>query len=151
MRLMTCLLTGILLGGCNAAPPAAPAAVAPATTASDTAPSVAAAPASADALPPPDLATQAVPTDAWLGTWTGPEGTALELARSAAGYDVTIRSLDGPATYAGDRVDAHIEFTRGGKRESIVATDGAGTGMKWLADKHDCLVIAPGEGFCRDR
>jgi hypothetical protein len=29
------------------------------------------------------------------------------------------------------------------------ATDGAGTGMKWLADKTDCLVVAPGEGFCR--
>ena len=34
--------------------------------------------------------------------------------------------------------------------ETIIATSGKGTGMKWLADKHDCLVIKPGEGYCRD-
>jgi hypothetical protein len=29
-------------------------------------------------------------------------------------------------------------------------TDGARTGMKWLADKRDCLTVAFGEGYCRD-
>jgi hypothetical protein len=101
-------------------------------------------------LPPPDLATSAPAADAWLGKWIGPEGTFLELSRAEGGYDVLVQSLDGPAHYAGVPVDAHVEFTRAGKRESIQATDGAGTGMKWLADKHDCLVIQPGEGFCRD-
>ena len=36
-----------------------------------------------------------------------------------------------------------------GKQEKIYATNGIGTGMKWLADKNDCLAIRPGEGFCR--
>jgi len=36
------------------------------------------------------------------------------------------------------------------KTETIRATDGAGTGMKWLADRKDCLVVTVGsEGFCR--
>jgi hypothetical protein len=39
---------------------------------------------------------------------------------------------------------------RDGTTETIRATDGAGTGMKWLANKTDCLVVTVGsEGFCR--
>lgn len=34
--------------------------------------------------------------------------------------------------------------------ETIRATNGPGTGMKWLADKRNCFVIRPGEGFGRD-
>jgi hypothetical protein len=90
------------------------------------------------------------PADAGLGTWTGPEGTSLVLSRKGAGYDVVVTNLDGPATYAGVPVDSHIEFERNGTRESIVAGNGAQTGMKWLAGKQHCLVIRPGEGFCRD-
>jgi hypothetical protein len=47
-------------------------------------------------------------------------------------------------------VEAGIEFVRGGNTEVIHATDGVGTGMKWLVDKNNCLVVRPGEGFCRD-
>jgi hypothetical protein len=34
--------------------------------------------------------------------------------------------------------------------ESIRATDGPATGMKWLSDKSNCLTIRSGEGYCRD-
>jgi hypothetical protein len=47
---------------------------------------------------------------------------------------------------AGDR----IEFERDGKRESVRAGSGKETGMKWLLEKKDCLIIKTGEGFCRD-
>ena len=88
--------------------------------------------------------------DQWLGRWTGPEGTALTLTQEGGGYRVHIESLDGPASYLGVAVDDHLTFQRGGTTETLRATDGAGTGMKWLAGKKDCLVIKPSEGFCRD-
>jgi hypothetical protein len=88
--------------------------------------------------------------DSWLGQWNGPEGTFLQLARSGDTYAITIQSLDGPATYEGIAVGDHIEFVRGGKTESIRAGSGKETGMKWLLEKKDCLVIQEGEGFCRD-
>jgi len=94
-------------------------------------------------------ATQSSWFDDWLGRWIGPEGTYLELARQADGYSVTIQSLDGPARYDGRPVNDHIEFKRNGKVESIRATGGPDTGMKWLADKSRCLTIRMGEGFCR--
>jgi hypothetical protein len=56
----------------------------------------------------------------WVGRWPGPEGTWLDIS------------------------------VADGVRESLRATDGAGTGMKWLAGKTTCLVVRPGEGFCRD-
>ena len=163
LRLASACIAMLLLGACSptASPPPA-AAMAPASTGSSNTPpgttmpgppsdaSGDAGPVPGGALPPPDLASTMPPAEAWLGKWTGPEGTFLELSRADAGYDVLVQSLDGPAHYAGVPVDAHIEFTRAGKRESIQATDGPGTGMKWLADKHDCLVIQPSEGFCRD-
>ena len=31
------------------------------------------------------------PTDAWVGRWTGPEGTYLELAGANGVYEITIK------------------------------------------------------------
>ena len=89
-------------------------------------------------------------TDTWLGQWTGPEGTLLLIAGGQGEYEVTVRNLDGPLTFAGHSVANGIEFERDGTTELIRATDGPGTGMKWLTEKKDCLVIRPSEGFCRD-
>jgi hypothetical protein len=88
--------------------------------------------------------------DNWLGQWTGPEGTSLTLSKSGDGYRVTILSLDRPAHYEGKAVGDHIEFARNGKVESIRATNGKDTGMKWLQEKTNCLTIQLSEGFCRD-
>ena len=90
------------------------------------------------------------PTDKWLGQWNGPEGTFLLLSKNGDKYAVKIQSLDGPATYEGDPAGDRIHFTRDGKTESIVAGSGQETGMKWLLDKKNCLIIKTGEGFCRD-
>jgi hypothetical protein len=104
--------------------------------------------------PPPQpketLTPSVIPTDAWLGRWTGPEGTYLVLSKNGDRYSVLIQSLDGPATYVGIRAADHIEFQRNGLIESIRAGNGQATGMKWLLEKNDCLVIKTGEGFCRD-
>lgn len=90
--------------------------------------------------------------DHWPGRWRGPEGTFLLIAPvSALGdYALTIQNLDGPTRYTGRRAGDTIAFTRQGSPATIRATDGPGTGMKWLQDKRHCLVIQPGEGYCRD-
>ena len=89
-------------------------------------------------------------TDAWVGRWIGPEGTYLELAGANGAYEVTIKDLDAARTFAGATAGDRIEFQRDGVAESIRATNGDATGMKWLAGKTNCLTIKPGEGYCRD-
>ncbi|HEX2613130.1 MAG TPA: hypothetical protein VHO02_06030 [Fibrobacteria bacterium] len=92
-----------------------------------------------------------VKLDSWQGTWVGPEGTYLKLtAKPGAGYDVVIKDLDGERSFEGAGRADRILFTRDGLQEQIQATDGNGTGMKWLAGKSECLTVKPGEGYCRD-
>jgi hypothetical protein len=98
-------------------------------------------------LPPPSVEGSAA--DAWLGRWTGPEGTYLHISGGGGRYELTIADLDGPRSFAGQAQESSIVFERNGAREALRATDGVGTGMKWLVDQSNCLVIAPGEGFCR--
>jgi hypothetical protein len=102
-------------------------------------------PQSPAALP----ATSEVP-DTWPGKWIGPEGTYLVLSKNADKYVVQINSLDGMATYTGAPNGERIEFQRNGETETIRAGNGHDTGMKWLQDKRNCLIIKTGEGFCRD-
>jgi hypothetical protein len=110
------------------------------------------------ALPQPDSpASQAsaVPAPSalqgWLGKWDGPEGTYLQLvAKPDSKYEVTIKNLDGERIFQGVGGEAQVHFERDGRQEVIKATDGAGTGMKWLADKTKCLTVRPGEGYCRE-
>jgi hypothetical protein len=88
--------------------------------------------------------------DTWLGTWTGPEGTFLRLDGGKGTYDITIQNLDGPRRFLGSALNGHIEFERDGIKEVIRATNGTDTGMKWLADKSNCLTVRLGEGYCRE-
>ena len=104
---------------------------------------------------PPPKSTAAPPaasnvTDQWLGKWIGPEGTYLVLSKNLDQYIVEIHSLDGPASYNGISAGDRIEFQRNGRTESIHAGEGHETGMKWLLDKNNCLIIRTGEGFCRN-
>jgi hypothetical protein len=100
--------------------------------------------------PSSSVASSDPATDKWLGQWNGPEGTFLRLEGGKGRYEITIQNLDGPRTYQGSAVGAQIQFERNGTKETIRATSGAETGMKWLSDKLDCLTIRPGEGYCRD-
>ena len=94
--------------------------------------------------------TAAPATDAWLGQWNGPEGTFLRLEGGNGRYEITIQNLDGPRAFQGTAEGSRIQFDRNGGKESIRATNGKETGMKWLSDKSNCLTIRPGEGYCRD-
>jgi hypothetical protein len=108
------------------------------------------APTAAISSPPP---SQSVApnraTDKWLGKWIGPEGTFLLLSKNGDKYAVKIQSLDGPETFEGVAAGDRIQFQRNGKTETIRAGNGKETGMKWLMDEKDCLIINEGEGYCR--
>ena len=95
-------------------------------------------------------ASTSIVTDTWLGKWNGPEGTFLDIAGDKGVYTITIADLDGPKQYQGTAKNNQIIFERNGITETIQPTDGAGTGMKWLADKSNCLRVREGEGWCRD-
>ena len=88
--------------------------------------------------------------DTWIGRWNGPEGTYLEVARAGGAYEVTIKDLDAARTFIAHAADDRIEFRRDGVMESLEATNGDGTGLKWLAGKTTCLAVKLGEGYCRD-
>lgn len=101
------------------------------------------------------LAERAPVRDAWIGTWTGVEGTMLTIAKGDAPgrYRITNKwALDDTAsgTFDGFATPNGIAFDRSGDRKRLHAGDGEATGLKWLAGKKDCLVVAPGEGYCRD-
>lgn len=96
--------------------------------------------------PAPDPAQ----TEQWLGRWNGPEGTYLEITGTLADYRLTIADHDGPRRFVGRAQGAKIVFVRDGVVEMLSASDGEATGMKWLADKRDCLTVRRGEGYCRD-
>ena len=97
---------------------------------------------------PPNAAPRKI--DGWMGRWNGPEGTYLELSKSGARYEIRIKDLDKVQTYDGTAAADSISFERSGKTETIHSGNGEQTGMKWLLDKKDCLVIRRGEGYCRD-
>lgn len=88
-------------------------------------------------------------TAQWLGRWQGVEGTYLDISRTGDQYTVTIADLDGPRAFPATADKDGFSFTRDGIDETIRAGSGADTGMKWLAEKTDCLVIKSGEGYCR--
>lgn len=91
-----------------------------------------------------------VPVSNWQGRWWGPEGTYLDIDGGPERFQLTIANLDGPVDYVGVAEGDHIRFAMDGEMATIRATDGEGTGMKWLLDKEDCLKVEPGDGYCRD-
>lgn len=98
------------------------------------------------------LSTAVTPliTDTWIGKWNGPEGTFLDISGNNGNYDIIIQDLDGPKQYQGINRGDRISFERNGITETIHASNGEDTGMKWLAGKSDCLRVHLGEGWCRD-
>lgn len=95
-------------------------------------------------------ATTSIATDAWIGKWNGPEGTFLEISGGQGNYTITIQDLDGAKQFQGKTNGNEISFERNGTAETIQSSNGADTGMKWLAEKADCLRIRLGEGWCKD-
>ena len=157
-RALACLLC-VALAACGEAPapPAPEAAPAP-----DRQEDASVQPPPRSALPPPGMAPEedapepvandlgTATADAWVGDWVGPEGTSLRVAKEQIGYEVTITSLDGPRSFHAFASDEVLQFERDGVLETVRAGDGKATEMKWLEGERHCLVVRPGEGYCRD-
>lgn len=95
-------------------------------------------------------AEKVISTDFWRGQWNGPEGTFLRIAGGKGIYDITIQDLDGARNFKGRAVGDVIQFERNSVQESLHATTGSETGMKWLSEKSTCLTVRLGEGYCRN-
>lgn len=108
-----------------------------------------------DSVRSTDNEAEGLPTDQWVGRWTGPEGLFLDIQPSPDGqaghYAITNRdTLDRQADYAGVAGGAAIHFTRDGKGLTIRSGTGDQAGFKYLAGKQDCLIVVTGqEGYCR--
>jgi len=91
-----------------------------------------------------------VEANAYVGRWTGPEGTEMTITPEGERFDVVIRNLDGARDFTGALRADGLHVDRDGKTLVIHPGDGEATGMKWLADKQDCLIVDANEGYCRD-
>ncbi|KPQ20235.1 MULTISPECIES: hypothetical protein [unclassified Halomonas] len=96
-------------------------------------------------------------TDQWVGRWTGVEGLFLEISKDesagAGHYRLHMRyglDADQIGTFEGQATAEGIRFNRGDGPQLLRAGDGEATGMKWLMEKEDCLIVRTGEGYCRD-
>lgn len=89
------------------------------------------------------------------GRWIGPEGTSLTVeyigATDPHKYRLSFVMLDGPIAMVGDETadGKGIVFERNYETLTLRHGTGLETGMKWLADKEDCIVVKQSEGYCR--
>ncbi|MFT4090636.1 MAG: hypothetical protein QM645_07885 [Asticcacaulis sp.] len=86
----------------------------------------------------------------FVGRWNGPEGTYAEITALGRGYEVSLQNLDGLRSFKGSVEGDGIRIERDGEALLVVHGSGMDTGMKWLMDKRDCIVVKTGEGYCRD-
>lgn len=102
------------------------------------------------AEPSPTPSASATPRDL-AGRWIGVEGMYLVVTPTGPGrYALEMQyDLDHKGRYAGRASGNGIAFVRDGKTLTLVPSDGAATGLKYLDGKTDCLTVAPGEGYCR--
>jgi len=98
-----------------------------------------------------DDKTVASKADSLVGQWPGVEGTSLKVEKKGEKFDIEIKNLDGSKKFEGTAKGDVIEFTRGGKTETIRAATAEETGMKWLKGEKNCVVITKGsEGYCKN-
>lgn len=95
-----------------------------------------------------------VPTNAWIGRWVGPEGLFLDIASKGGEFSgrYTLKmqyTLDKRASVEGMAHLDTIVFERDGEQHVLRAGTGAQSGMKWLADKRQCLIVGTAEAYCR--
>lgn len=133
----------VLLTGCEKAEAPAPAQTSTTEVPVETVP---------DETAPGDSATAPHRFADWAGKWTGVEGLYVTITPTEPGkYGLEMQSdLDTKGSYDGEDSEHGIKFKRGGEDLSLHRGSGDETGLKYLAGKKDCLIVKPGEGYCRD-
>ena len=95
-------------------------------------------------------------TDHFLGRWMGVEGNLVDIIPSKNRYRVMVVNNNNPegdgrfTEYAGTVLGNELQISIGKQKKLISFTDGPGSGMKYLADKNNCIKIEGGDGYCRD-
>lgn len=138
--MMIGMATTVLLAGCEKAE--APAPTETMAVPVETAPTGA---ASDPAMAPHRFAS-------WAGKWVGVEGMFVTITPTEPGrYSLEMQSdLDTRGTYKGRDSEHGIQFERGTEKLSLHRGSGEETGLKYLVDKDECLIVKTGEGYCRD-
>ncbi len=151
------IASSIALAACHPADKAADAAANAAGTAGNAAMAVGGALTNAVEHGATDLKREVegkpVDRDDWLGRWNGVEGTYLVVSKGAepGTYKLEMQyTLDDKGRFDGKGSAAGIRFTRPDGDQELHPSDGAATGLKYLAGKKDCLTVKSGEGYCRD-
>lgn len=105
---------------------------------------------------PPASTLAPSPAGGWVGRWVGVEGLHLTVEKEeAAGeghYLLTMQygvDASDSGTFHGKATDKGIVFTRPDGEHLLRVGNGEATGLKWLANKQNCLLVQPGEGYCR--
>ncbi|KTT73548.1 hypothetical protein [Sphingomonas endophytica] len=100
----------------------------------------------------PNPADAAATEERYLGRWIGVEGMFLNVTRrQGGGVAMEMQwDLDHRGTFDGSVTAEGLRFVRNGVAETAVPGAGDATGLKWLAGKKDCLIVKPGEGYCRE-
>lgn len=103
---------------------------------------------------PPSTATTHAHAD-WQGLWIGVEGLFVFVAVAAPGeYTLEMMGdtddMKDNITIPGQDAEGGIAFERDGKTLLLRSATGEETGLKWLEDKKQCLMVEEFEGFCRD-
>ena len=74
----------------------------------------------------------------------------IQKAGAPGKFTLLMDEGQGQTRYEGTADGPVIRFTRNGKDATLRAVSGEETGLKWLADRKDCLMVEPAVGFCRD-
>ncbi len=85
----------------------------------------------------------------YMGTWTGAKGATLKILPNGAAYTLTIADASGRHDYPAAVKDGTLTFDRDGATLTLTKGDGTATGDSDLKGKHDCIIVAAGEGYCR--
>lgn len=104
----------------------------------------------------PAIANATATAPDFAGRWIGPEGMFLDIAADpevGPGH-YTIRNRWGLDTemegaFKGTVEAGVLRFTRPDGDQTLTPGSGEATGMKYLLDKSDCLIVRTGEGYCR--
>ena len=108
-------------------------------------------PATRPTAPPSIVAPSAAPD--YAGRWIGVEGMFLDVRPSPqpGRFSLTMQyDLDHRETVVARLAGDALEFSRNGEVLTLRPTDGAATGLKYLAGRRHCLTVKAGEGYCRD-
>ncbi|MFS2111717.1 hypothetical protein ACCC88_18650 [Sphingomonas sp. Sphisp140] len=157
MRALLILAPALALAACNTADKAADATANATETAGNAAVAVGGSIANAVEQGASDLKKEVsgkpVDRDDWVGRWKGVEGTYLVVAKGAepGTYKLEMQyTLDDKGSFEGKGTREGISFKRPDGAQTLRASDGDATGLKYLAGKKDCLTVHTGEGYCRD-